>query len=292
MILTLCQRRLILFFSSVFGLLLLRFFFLVYNAPSPAPPAADIFLAFLRGLRFDLATVPLILLPGFLIAIFGLILAWIVPSKSRSFRSSILDWTFRIELGFHLVYGAFLVGLGLSSAYNYRFNGRHLGWEFSAYMSDLPMLARSSLDQSLFFSLFLILLVVVFLILAFWLPARIKARKDLSVGRELFHLFIWLLIFLILGRGGFQTSPIRTADALQTGNAYLDQLSLNGLFTVSRDLSDRDQFRPVVERDVAVSVVRSLLDERDAFLSSDYPLLRVMQPREIGRPDFSTIPVQ
>lgn len=292
MSLTLWQRRLILFFSSVFGLLLLRFFFLVYNAPSPAPPAADIFLAFLGGLRFDLATVPLILLPGFLIAIFGLILAWIVPSKSRNFRSSILDWTFRIELGFHLVYGAFLVGLGLSSVYNYRFNGRHLGWEFSAYMSDLPMLARSSLDQSLFFSLFLILLVVVFLILAFWLPARIKARKDLSVGRELFHLFIWLLIFLILGRGGFQTSPIRTADALQTGNAYLDQLSLNGLFTVSRDLSDRDQFRPVVERDVAVSVVRSLLDERDAFLSSDYPLLRFMQPREIGRPDFSTIPVQ
>ena len=288
MSLTLWQRRIYYFLFALGGLLGLRLFFLIYNTSSTPVSLTDILLAFFRGLRFDLATIPLILLPGLLLALGGFVLAFFIPSLKTNLQSICTAWTIRLETGLHLLYSAFLVGLGLSSAYNYRFNGRHLGWEFSAYMNDLPMLARSSLNQSLFFSLFLILLVALLLFLAVWIPIKQKRKKEVRPGREIIHILGWMLVFLVLGRGGFQTSPIRTADALTTGNSYLDQLSLNGIFTVSRDLSDRDQFRPIVDRDVAVTMVQSFLDQPDAFLSEEFPLLRYMEPRAPGATEFRT----
>ncbi|HBS07058.1 MAG TPA: hypothetical protein DEA96_18950, partial [Leptospiraceae bacterium] len=284
---TLWQRRICYFLLAFAGLLCLRVFFLIYNDPSSPVSAGDTTMAFLRGLRFDLATVPLILLPGMIAAFTGMLVALVLTRKPGMKRTAI-RWSIGLETSIHLLGSAFLTGLGLSSAYNYRFNGRHLGWEFSAYMTDLPMLARSSLDQSLVFSLLLILVVVLLIGLAFWLPIRLDRKIEVKPGREILHISVWILLFLVIGRGGFQTSPIRTADALVTGNAYLDQLSLNGIFTVSRDLGDRDQFRPVVDREVAVDVVRTMLDGSDAFISQEFPLLRYMEPRQLGDSPFST----
>ncbi len=284
---TLWQRRICYFLLALAGLLCLRVFFLIYNDPSSPVSAGDTTMAFLRGLRFDLATVPLILLPGMIAALTGMLVA-LVLTRKPGMKQTAIRWSIGLETSIHLLGSAFLTGLGLSSAYNYRFNGRHLGWEFSAYMTDLPMLARSSLDQSLVFSLLLILVVVLMIGLAFWLPIRLDRKIEVKPGREILHISVWILLFLVIGRGGFQTSPIRTADALVTGNAYLDQLSLNGIFTVSRDLGDRDQFRPVVDREIAVNVVRTMLDGSDAFISEEFPLLRYMEPRQLGDSPFST----
>ena len=284
------KQRLYPVLGAFLGLLLVRLFFALYNSPAEPVDFSAILQAYLHGIRFDLATLPVILLPGFLIALAGFVLATILR-KREDLSTSISHWTIRTEMAIHLLFGAFLIGLALSSAYNYSFNGRHLGWEFSAYFNDLPMLARSSIKQSPFFSILLMSLVTAFVTLAFWLPSRIK-RQNLTIRpvAELGHIFLWLILLLIAGRGGFQASPIRTADALKTGNAYLDQLSLNGVFTVSRDLSDRDQFRPVVEREQAVQVVRDLLDEPGEFISEDYPLLRYMRPRSLQPGAFATKP--
>ncbi|MCB1167172.1 MAG: LTA synthase family protein [Leptospiraceae bacterium] len=273
------KQRILLLLTAFFILVAGRVFFLVYNYPKSPPAPADIALAFVRGIPFDLATIPVFLLPGMLVGL-GLLLFFWVLQKMRKKETlaglSTATWAFRIELAVHLAFFAFLIGLMLSSAYNYRFNDRHLGWEFSAYLVDLPMLARSSIERSPVFSVGLLALVGLFVALAIWIPQRLK--QTFQVGKEILHLLLWAILLLVLSRGGFQASPIRPADALRTGNSYLDQLSLNGVFTVSRDLSDEEEFRPVVDRQEAVRYSRALIDRSDAFLSDEFPLLRYMPP--------------
>ncbi|MCB1138015.1 MAG: sulfatase-like hydrolase/transferase [Leptospiraceae bacterium] len=283
------KQRLIFFSAVLLELLLLRLFFAFYNIPSPAPGFRESFLAFLGGLRFDLATIPIFLAPGLLIGWAGMVLSagWKSLKKEKG-AGQIALWSFRLEICINLLLTAFLTGLALSSAYNFRFNGKHLGWEFSAYLVDLPMLARSSMDQSPMFALMLIALVVAMVLLGFYLPTRINI--ECSPLAETLHGIVWMLIFVVLSRGGFQASPIRTADALQSGQPYLDQMALNGVFTVSRDLSDTEQFRPTVPRDEAIRTAQQLLEAEPAFLSKDYPLVRYMPARNNQPGKFGTRP--
>lgn len=282
------KKRLVLFVAVFAVLLLLRIIFVFYNLP-PTHDAGDIAIAYLRGLRFDLATIPLFLTPGVLLSMILLILLSVSGRFVKAeTRDRLCTVALRLEFTVHLLWSTFLIALALSSIYNYSFNGKHVGWEFSAYLVDLPMLARASIDQSPVFSFLMIGLVAFMIALAFWLPGKLK--YVLSPAFELAHVFLWILVLVVMFRGGFQESPIRTADALKTGDPFLDQLSLNGVFTVSRDLSDREQFRPVVDPATAIEYTRSLLDRRQAFLSQEFPLLRFMEPRRLATGEFRTIP--
>jgi len=62
---------------------------------------------------------------------------------------------------------------------------------------------------------------------------KLACPKRKEVKRSVLSFIIILMLFILLGRGGFQRKPIAVIDAYQFGSASQGHLVLNGIFTAS-----------------------------------------------------------
>lgn len=270
-----------------------RVVFLALNWPPAAPGLAELAARLLAGLRFDAAAAPILLWP------LALFIPAIAACAERSDRVRRLAAA--LDLALAVLFAAAHAVL-LASAYNYRFNAKHLGWELFAYANDAPgiVLAAASEAPALF--------ALAALSFTPWIyfavgrvrrilgPAERQGPGESAAGSRTAGFgfdrglaaggsFLLLAALLVLAaRGGWQESPLRAADALATSSNFLNNLALNGVFTASRDREDQLDFVRYFPTEENQSVVRALLDRPDAFVSADYPLVRYMPRTQAGRP--------
>ncbi|MBX7059675.1 MAG: sulfatase-like hydrolase/transferase [Leptospirales bacterium] len=260
-------------------------FLVIYYQPNPWQQIVE---QWLFGLRFDLATIPVIAPILLILPLYHLARA--EPRLAPLLR--LLEFGQWILLGFvHLI----LIG----SAFNFSVNDKHLGWEFYAYFTDLPTLLASVEESNPWlFSTFLLqiplwLALGVWLVLrrGGWLPAH-RAAQPVGTMRPAaafaLHLAATLPLLLVALRGGWQESPLRPPDAMRKENVYLNNLPLNGAFTVSRDSRDREEEFRNFDEQQNIERVQSLIDRPQAFVSARFPALRYMPANAAAqnRPNF------
>lgn len=273
-------RKSVFWIGAAWALLVFHrlFFALVFWRPDTSPSLA--IDQWLFGLRFDLATIP-VLVPVLLL----LPMYWLCPGRPalrHTLRlSEALQW---LLLGFaHLCLFA--------SAFNYVVNDKHLGWEFYAYFSDLPTLMQGSWQSNPWLFLIYIAQIPAWIGVGYWwVYRRVRARHaDHSTGAPkrfppataaALHFLATVLFLIVALRGGFQQSPLRPPDAMRHDSAYLNNLPLNGAFTISRDQADREaDFRKYNDIE-NIRRVQELIDAPERFASEKYPLLRYMPANE------------
>lgn len=243
---------------------------------------AEILRQYAFGLQFDIATLPVLapLLP--------VVAAYALVQNHAGRLATGLRWIEFIQW----LWIGFCNLTMLASSYHFTINDKHLGWEFFAYIGDLGTLLEGSFeDHPLLFLVYLTIIPV-------WIGAgwRLFLRRSVGAGasaagpaadpalasprrRRLQFAaleFCLLVCLVVLARGGFQESPVRPPDAMRYSSAYLNNVPLNGAFTISRDLQDGEENVQVYDPAENTAKVQALLDDPAAFVHPDYPLLRYM----------------
>lgn len=253
-----------------------------------------VLLAFFAGLRFDLASLPLWVGPYLLLASLVAIPAVLAGEPARPVYRRINALLFHAQwlwiLWLHL--------LSMSSTYNFGVNGKHLGWEFSAYFKDLPVLLAGSFTKDPVATALLALFIPGWMAVGVLLERmwgrraqsaddpRTSPRRPLALATP----FALLVLAVLLFRGGLQGSPLRPGDAMDTGSPFLNSLKLNGVYTIAHDFYDQGDFQlhfPEVEN---IRTTRAMLDDGRPFLSEETPLLRHMESRHLVNGRFATAP--
>ncbi len=268
-------------------------FILAYYPHAELPEGAikAVGTQFLLGLRYDISTTVLFLFP----LILFLPLYLFEENLSQRFYR-----TLRILKGLQFLYIGLLNLILLASSYNFGYNNRHLSWEFYAYLSSIPeFLAGIWQLEPLLLVAILVLSVGLgaFAYLLFFKsqpqPADSMKRQKSSTGRRsiifgrrsaifALHQFLLLAGLSIALRGGLQEVPIGVADSLRYQSSFLNNIALNGLFTISRHQSDPlREFEQFFDQQTNTRFVQQLLDDRQAFISAKYPLLRYMPPQTV-----------
>ncbi|MCB1325285.1 MAG: LTA synthase family protein [Spirochaetales bacterium] len=243
----------------------------------------------LRGLQFDMATIPLLLLP------FVLLLPIYLLQPGRRLRLALA-----VGEGLQVMYVGILNMVLLASTFNFAYNNKHLGWEFWAYLNDFWKLMAGVWEQSMLLAVAYFAILPLFACLAFWIARRsyyrhttehrAKASRRWSAFAGALLLLIALLVFML--RGGLRESPLRPPDAMIYQSAYLNNIPLNGLYTIAYDLSDSDEFVEFYPPVANLAFVQNLLDRPTAFSVPGYPLMRYMparQPFGLERPNIVLI---
>ncbi len=242
----------------------------------------DILRQFLFGLQFDIATLPVLapLLP--IVALYAL------ADNPAGKLARFLRWS---EFAQWLWIGFCNLTM-LASSYHFTINDKHLGWEFFAYIGDLGTLLEGSFEDHPWLFLVYVTLIPVWLAAGWRMflrrrsPDAASATHADSGASTLHSRRRWpafaameaalLALLVVLTRGGFQESPVRPPDAMRYSSAYLNNVPLNGAFTISRDIQDGEENVQAYDPDENTAKVQALLDEPSAFVHPDYPLLRYM----------------
>lgn len=263
--------------------------------------------SFLIGLRFDLATLVVWVGPYFLfLSIFACFYqigqlqsshSW-YRFKNLSTFLFVLEWLWLLWLNL----------VSMASTYNYSVNGKHLGWEFFAYFTDLPLLLAGSFLKDPIPTLLLALFIPVWLLAGFLLFRFNKAQSESqnknhsSQNSNQFIIqkrnwwsvtlpVIILVLSLVLFRGGLQQNPLRPADAMASESPFLNNLKITGIYTIVHDLSDRGDFKAFYSDAENISYTQKLIDDGRPFINKEYPLLRFMEKRKTVSPQFKTAPL-
>ena len=250
---------------------------------------------FFYGLRFDLATLPILLLPSFLLLPASCLL---LPTHALSQRVR-----FYVEF-FQSIWIALLCMLLAASVYNFGVNNKHFGWEFVAYLEDAPkILSGLYIDSPFLFYIFMAILPA-FLVLAYFL---LRTPSDAKLGIRPIKRVQWpaalvsqvliLAACVVALRGGLGQSPLRIADAMRTQSSFLNNASINGVLSVTLSLRSKGEFQAYFPSEKNIRFVQGRIDNPKAFLDSRYPLVRRMPKMRIaqrrfgflGKPNFVLI---
>jgi len=271
------QFRLI-FWSYIFGLIVFgagRLVFLVVNQGKMAGASAvDIFTAFGIGLRFDTIITLWILLPLILL------LPWL------PLRFVVVRWTSRIYLTITVSLSILLL---LADSRFYNALGFHLNFLAFEYFNEGPTFWHLILSDPMFWP-FLVGWAVVS-VLIWLLVSRIVGTSARYPGNFRWYVNpIWFLAAISLAflgiRGRTGLSPIGWSVAYFSDNQFVNQLGLNGIYTLGRAtmeeghdprlsyLPEKDRF-PFVPLADAIDSVQSMLSQpNDTWLEPRKSLLR------------------
>ncbi|GBF49555.1 phosphoglycerol transferase-like protein [Leptospira ryugenii] len=220
--------------------------------------------AFLYGIRFDISVICIFIGVSLLYSSIHFL------NTKKAFR-----FVWRVVPVFFLIILILLLGADLVY---YENGNKHLGYEAFAYLGfEMLPLIGSAFSQNPF--LFLASLLGIGLIIyGIYLVQRRFPYEHTPFNYKIATLqFLIILVFLVLGiRGGVQTSPLRTSDAIISKETMVNDLILNPGFTAITDLKmtevDKRHFMPLEE---STQIVQNAIAYPDTtFVSKDYPLLR------------------
>lgn len=239
-------------------------------------PSADVAASLVAGIRFDLASLPIVVGPYLLLsAILELFEGKLPRLFSRSLLALQILWMADVHISL------------FASTFNYGVNEKHLGWEYFAYLNDLPGLYMATWEKDKVSAVFYTLMPFLCIGLAgyifqrqggFRTEEKVFVRFSFRFPR-LFALAGLIVAAGVFARGGLQQSPLRSADAMVTSSPYLNNLRLNVIFTVMNDSGDTLDFKTFYSRDENIAFVNELLGS--GKLSAEYPMLRYMPPRTL-----------
>lgn len=244
--------------------------------------------SFIYGIRFDIAVLPVFL---FFYHFFLFIIFLNYSSAKISFNLYkiicfilfFFEWYFILHLAIS----------NIASILNYGVNNKHLGWEYFAYFNDLPLFIKSVFSKNPFIMTsifaFLFIWLTLGIIIIYRINLKIQKQKPIFKINIIFFLVIYLAINVIFLRGGLQESPLRPADALRSKSNFLNNLKLNGIFTILHDSSDTKDFKIYYPIEKNIEFTKNFLKNSDPYISDEYPLLRYKKPRKILFPEFKTI---
>ena len=184
-----------------------RLIFVIVHWPDPAPEFSAVLSQFWLGTAFDFSTLPILALP--------IVLFLPLYSLGRPGFNRVLRWLEYAQWAYLCVLNAILV----ASTYNFTFNSKHLGWEFTAYLKDLGTLAGGISERSPLLLAGWALSVPAIILGGIWILSRLPAapitdpedrpspvRRLAPLGAT-YLLLIGLLALAL--RGGFQENPLR-----------------------------------------------------------------------------------
>lgn len=181
---------------------------------------AQIFEAFLRGIRFDLSS----------IIVFFSIPLLLMNLPGKLFQNKVVQNLCSTLILLILLTGvAFLLG---DIAY-FDFVKRHVTFELFTMGGEdvnvlVGMIFGAFWGYLLFFILWLIPLLYIWLKIT-KIPFKPHPMGIKGIGKYL----LFFVVLVILGRGGLGYKPITIIDAFATGNTVFSNLVLNGVFSVS-----------------------------------------------------------
>lgn len=203
--------------------------------------AWSIFVAILHGIRFDTSI--------FLTIISPFIVLLLLPINSQTYHKIIYYIMFP-------VYAIITIYLVIDAVY-FGYVSRHLAGEFAALGNDYEFIF--TMAKTYFWMVFI---VIAFITLCgyFWKKfADLKVNdiaysKNSIIKQALYFILIGGIVFIFI-RSSFDIKPISTINAFVSGNNSLANLTLNGLFTSLRYMTENKSIS---------SDIYSFYDDKDA----------------------------
>lgn len=197
------------YFLSLLLFLIFRLLFVVYNFSLFKDFSfSEVILPYLWGLRFDVATASLLILPAFLIGVFR-------------FKEVFIKWFYLL---FH--FGA-IVFLVVDLEF-FNFIGKKLTMDVFTLGGDIG----DQGGQLLFHYFSLLLLGFLSMALLFYFYPKNKERKK---GKFIVSLFIFILLSISV-RGGLQMRSLSPKDAFIFSNFNQGNIALNPVYTLVRSI--------------------------------------------------------
>ncbi|TGL63827.1 alkaline phosphatase family protein [Leptospira ognonensis] len=247
------------------GLSLYRMvFYLMYSYRIQSADSYTIFKAFLYGLRFDFSVICIFIGASLLYSSIHFL------NIKKSFR-----FIWRVVPVFLLVILILLLGADLVY---YENGNKHLGYEAFAYLGfEMLPLIGSAFSQSPFLFLAAVCAISVLVYGIYRIQIKFPYVHTPFNYKIAILQFLILLTILVLGiRGGLQTSPLRTSDAIISDETIVNDLILNPGFTAITDLKMTEvNKRHFMELADSTRIVREAIAYPGAeFVSETYPILR------------------
>ena len=188
--------------------------------------AWSIFLAILHGIRFD-ASIFLTIISPFIVLL-------LLPVNSDKYQKIIYWIMFPI-------YAAVTIYLIIDTVY-FGYVSRHLAGEFATLGNDYEYIYTMA---KTYFYMVVIVLIVITLCGFFWKKFADIKVKEVNTSKKgliksaLYFILIGGIVFVFI-RSSFDIKPISTINAFVSGNNALANLTLNGLFTSLRYMTENE----------------------------------------------------
>lgn len=239
----------------------LSFFFMYSKGDSSF---SEVLLAFVNGVRFDMAT----------IGIFFLIpsLFYLVTIKSKLYYRF---WRF--------VFAAltlWLIVMVSSDTVYFSFTERRASIELLLFFENIVEITVMLFTQYWYYMLLLML--VLFLVYKLYyilvIKPSLKVENFIKPLLSVLIIPVVMIISVIVIRGGLQTRPLTTAMAFQNENAFLGNLALNGAYTSLTALYKKDtiptRFKYTAEKADAIRRLLYKNPDNSIFVDKEYPFYR------------------
>ncbi|MCB1174327.1 MAG: sulfatase-like hydrolase/transferase [Leptospiraceae bacterium] len=222
--------------------------------------------AFLIGLRFDIAAAATILMPFF-------VLSWIEILNR-------FTWYRRLWATGPLVLIVWLIAHESADLIYFENANKHLGYEGFAFLGDISLLLKSAFYQNPGIVLGAAIALLAAMAGMYFIYRRFLQSYDYPRGNNyriiIPRLILFLIVSIILMRGGLQDRILRPSTALISENDFANNIGLNPVFTMLVDLRsysipkdkqmDMEEALWLTRREIAYPGAR--------FVSEEFPLLR------------------
>ena len=222
------SRYLKLFYAVLIGLIIFSLFrigiLITYFEQFKDNSFTQILFAMVHGIRFDASIFMTIILP--------FIVLLLLPVNNRIYEK-IVYWAL------YLVYFIMIIYLMIDAVY-FGYVSRHLAGEFAQLGQDKEYISTMGFE---YWWLVLLVFLAGFTGAYFWNKlVRIEIKKSeynkkANIRSAIYFLIAGIIVFILI-RGSFDIKPISTINAFISGNNSLGNLTLNGLFTSIRYMTE------------------------------------------------------
>ncbi len=251
-------------------------FFSIYSYRIQELHLTSILQSFLIGIRFDLATIGMLLGVCYILSQ--------IPYLNR-FSFFRFIWSFP-----PLPIFAWCIGHLSGDLLYYENANKHIGYEAVVFLGDLPILIKSAFQENPIAAGLTSAAILCFFAAAPYFYGKNlfpKENKQKSLLSSSLRLLLSFLIVGILVRGGVQETPLRASNAIHTNDTLINNIPLNGIYTTIMDFKSQSIPESLrMDLNEAASIVKKEIDYEGAeFINHpDYPILRKQKETNPGIP--------
>ena len=257
-------------FKIIFSyLILLTFFrlifFLLYYQVDAEISLKEIFVAFLIGIRFDLATIMLlIILP------FSIIILNISPKRHLN----------KIEFVLQLIL-FFMICIIIIDFLYYKYAHKKVGFEIFIFLNDPIEFFKFGFKS--FWYIIALVPVLFFLQKKLWSKFfTIKDSFDQTSFKSRIIFFVFFIFLAVTGiRGGWQGRPLKPVMAFQNDSCFLAHLAMNGAYNILTAIYKSNHYPVHKNWKESISLLQKMLgNSKEKFISEKYPFYRKFEPKK------------